>query len=191
MRLAASALLLCGLTGCSDGGAPTTDPTTTAGSPSKTVSSPTEEPTATIEPATGDLVRFEQFSFNAPPGWKVGELELFSRSVDSPPPRQQIRKGEPFGYVVASAGPAVRKSLGQLAREDVADGEATRVENVELDGETVYHVSKPDQAFETNEVFGLWRNGERISIRFSMIEATPRKRQAIVDSVLATWEWTS
>lgn len=195
LRVAGTVLLLAGLAGCG-GDAPadppssSTSPTETGGpTPDDATDEATEEPTETVSPATGEVVSYRQFSVTVPAGWKVGRDLLYVRSIDSPPAPQQIRKGEPYGFVTLAVGPADRRSLDQLAREAVADGEGERVEDHELDGETVFHVSRPDQAFETNEVFGLWRDGEQITISFSMIESTVKKRQAIVESVLATWEW--
>jgi len=193
IRLAAAALLLTAVAGCSDDGASVADPTPTTSSPSGTDSSapdePTDEPSPSVSPASGDVVKYRQFSFRAPKGWKVGENLLWVRSIESPPGPRQVRVGEPFGFVSVSAGPAIEKSLDQLAREKVANEEGKRVEDADLDGEVVYQVAKPDPTFQTNEVYGLWRDGQKIWIRFTLSDAPVKKRQALIESVLATWEW--
>ncbi len=193
IRLAAALLLLTGVVGCSDDGAPEGDPGPSSGTASETGSStpdePTDEPSPTVSPASGDAVRYRQFSLRAPKGWKVGENLLWVRSIRSPPGPRQVRTGEPFGSITISAGPAIERSLRQLAQEEVADYEGKRVADTILDGEIVYHVAKPDPTLQMDEVYGLWRDGQNISIRFSLSDAPLKKRRALIESVLTTWEW--
>lgn len=197
IRLAAALLLLTGLAGCGDDGVSEADPAPSTGTASGSESStpdeptdgPTDEPSPTVSPASGDLVKYRQFSLRAPQGWKVGENLLWLRSIESPPGPKQVRAGEPYGSISVSAGPAVERSLGQLAREKVADYEGKRVEDTVLDGEIVYHVAKPDPTLQMNEVYGLWRDGQNIWIRFALSDAPVKQRRALVESVLATWEW--
>lgn len=189
LYLAASVVLLSGLAGCGGEDDPEADPTPSTSSPSETESSPTAEPTEPeVEPATGPRVVTERFSFRGPEGWVVTGPKLPFVGLERDP-GNKIRLAEPHGIISVTVLPSGRSfTLEQEARRN-AEGE--RQADIDLDGERAYHFSESDR-LSSDESFGLWREPfESIQIRFGTFGTTRAEREAMVASVLATWEWRS
>ena len=78
-------------------------------------------------------------------------------------------------------------SLDELADESVRSD--PRRPDATIGGNPAYHRANRDQAFETQEEFGLWRDGQTIQVNFSLIGGTTKQRRTLVQSVLASWQW--
>jgi hypothetical protein len=195
------AVLLLGslLTGCGDDPDPGTDPTAGAsGSPGSSESGDPSESSGPTEsasdpgvaPAGGETFEADQFAVSGPEGWRMKVISPRVVRYGSGEPRNnaQLTK-RPHGLVFVDVSDVSGEpTLDELADESVRND--PRRPDTTIDGEPAYHRANRDQGFETQEEFGLWRDGQQIRVNFSLIGGTRMQRQALVKSVLASWQWT-
>ena len=195
--LAASALLLAGLVGCTDDADPEVDPTPSTSSATETESSPTDDPTdeptePAVEPATGPAIRKAIATLRVPETWVTEGDQLFTDAERAPKNEARLEK-EVFGFIdldVEETEDAL--SLDGAAREAATESlvEGKRVEDSELGGEPAFVFTKSLPDFGSTEyTIGLARGRRLVLLDFSLIGGDQRQRDAVIDSVLATWEW--
>ena len=83
-------------------------------------------------------------------------------------------------------------TLDQAAREaaTIATTEGKRVEDGELGGEPAFVITRNDNAFgSTDYTIGLARGDRLVVLTFSLLGSGKDDRLALIDSVLASWEW--
>jgi hypothetical protein len=199
VRRAASlavALLLVGTTSSCGGDGPgdRAEPPSSPSAESAESSEPSEtaEPSETeagVEPATGRVYETPEFTMRAPKGWRV-EYEITDaiEFTSGPPPGDgQASEADPFGLVTveteAESGPL---SLDEVARGSTDD--LRRLADTELGGEAAYLLASNQAAFSDQEL-GLWYDGVVVRLRFTLGGGAKADRQALVDSVVAAWEW--
>jgi len=194
--LAASALLLTGLVGCGDD-EPGVDPTPSTSSATESESSPTDEPSdepaePAVEPATGPVIRESIATLRVPEKWVTQGSQLFT-DAEREPKNEALLEKEVFGFIdldVEETDDAL--TLEEAARE-VAPSmttEGKRVEDGELGGEPAFVFTKSLKAFGSTEfTIGLARGQRLVLLDFSLLGGDQRQREAVIDSVLATWEW--
>jgi hypothetical protein len=192
IRLAAAALLVAALAGCSDDGGPSADPpTTTPASPDETEVS-TEPPAPTVEPATGPLVREPVATVHVPEGWVTRGSQLFTDAERQPRSDAALEK-DVYGLIdldVDEVDGAM--TLDRAAREaaTIATTEGKRVADSELGGEPAFVFTTSDNAFgSTDYTTGLARDDRLVVLTFSLLGSDKDDRLALIDSVVASWEW--
>ena len=191
IRLAA-ALLVATLTGCSDDGDPSADPpTSTSASPSETATA-TEPAAPAVEPATGPLIREPVASVRAPEGWVTRGSQLFTDAEREPRNDAALEKGV-YGFIELDADEVDgAMTLDRAARvaARIATTDGKRVEDSELGGEPAFVFTESLKAFgSTDYTIGLARDQNLVLLNFSLLGADQRQRDAVIESVLATWEW--
>jgi hypothetical protein len=186
---AAAALLVLVLAGCGGDAQETSgdpaSPTSPESSSSPAEAAPTEEPVPTIAPAAGALLEVEGLRVHAPLS--------FSALPD------QSR-----GYQVAFV-PYVRSAVSVYTFPNISDftvdesaratlrdgpfprGRGRRLDDVVLDGETVFHLAGPLEDGGYGERFGAVFDGGDLALDFGFHDGEPPAfRQEVIDSVLAT-----
>jgi len=192
-----AALLLGGLlAGCGEDPDPGAGPTGESPSPSESSeptepTEPTESETASgIGSASGETFDGGQFRVNGPEGWRMKVItpRVVRYSSGQPENNAQLAK-RPHGLIYVDVSDVSGEpTLDELAEESVRSD--PRRPDTTIDGEPAYHRANADQAFETQEEFGLWRDGQTIQVNLSLIGGTTKQRRTLVQSVLASWQWT-
>jgi len=199
-HLGAALLLGSLLAGCGDEPVPGADPTAGAtGSPESSGSSEpsdSSEPTESVSdpgvaPASGETFEAAQFTVSSPDGWRMKVMSPRVVRYSSGKPKNNTQLAErAHGLVYVDVSDVSGEpTLDELADESVRND--PRRPDTTIDGEPAYHRANRDQGFETQEEFGLWRDGQTVRVNLSLIGGTTKQRQALVRSVLASWHWTS
>ncbi len=198
-HVAAALLLGSALAGCGDGTAQEPDPEPTGGTsgdveseqaePSESAGS-SESSESSDPAAAGETFDAGQFTVNGPEGWRMKVItERTVRFSSGQPKSNSALYKKPHGLVfVDVTDVSGEPTLDQLAEESVRS--EPRLPDATIDGEPAYHLANRDQGFETQEQLGLWREGQQIRIDFSLIGGSKRQRQALIQSVLASWQWS-
>ncbi|MEV7397740.1 hypothetical protein [Aeromicrobium sp. NPDC092404] len=186
---AVAAVLLATLAACeSEGG----------GEPKPSASTPTtvESTPLSSEPADGNAVSNDDFSFSVPDGWEESETRAVSLAVDV-----EDSDGFPDNINVVSDDTFLDLEGADLedAAEDIlGDASATRItthEAVEIDGEEAVHTSA---YFELGtpkyraEQYVVSHDDKGFVITLSFSPDVPAaERRDISTSILTTWTWES
>ncbi|RYP87227.1 hypothetical protein EKO23_06355 [Nocardioides guangzhouensis] len=182
MRALASAVavtICLALAGCQDG-RDDADPAP-SGSSSATESTPTEVPAA-----TGPLIDGEVFDVHAPDGWQLdGSFSTdFMHQLDNTSNARELMG-------VAEITDEVRP-LAEVARDNFRSfqtiGKKRRMPDTELAGEPAYRIRAVEVGGAVKEELGAVYEGTQVSISMTLL-GTPKERQQVFDSVLASWEW--
>ena len=64
-----------------------------------------------------------------------------------------------------------------------------RVADAEIAGQPAYHYTAKGEYGVFTEEFGVVREGQQVSFQISLA-GSKAERQAVIDSILASWEWT-
>jgi hypothetical protein len=182
-------LLVASLTACGGSEAEPGD-APPAAAPSS--SAPTPSPSATpdepeVTPASGPRVRTEAFTMNAPQGWRVTSPDLPFVDLERAATGASVPR-DPAGQISVIALPSGRRlTLEQEARG--ADAEGRRLADTEIDGEAAYHFRLREQDY-LRDTYGLWRDDfTSVTVAIAVFGGTGREREALAESVLASWEW--
>jgi hypothetical protein len=166
------------LTGCQADGDDPDDPQSRGSS----ASSPTEAPAA-----DGPLVDGEVFDVHAPQGWKVDQAFStdFIDQLDNPAVSGEVMyvgevRPEVRALDAVAADNFKRFATGGQARERAAD--------TEIAGQPAYHFTATDPSGAGVEEFGVVYEGASVTFGVTL-KGTPEERQAVVDSILASWTW--
>jgi hypothetical protein len=167
---------------------------TSSPSPEPTTSAPVPEPEPepTVEPADGPWLSTKYARFRMPKGWKrVNDVGFSSIAQgDGPGARGTIH----FSIYPAEG----QTSLDQAARftvKDVRDrlksGALKRADDVVIGGDTMAFHLTGHQLFWDVDAYGVLRSGARFVVLFSLDERKPpEENQALIDSMLQTFEFT-
>jgi hypothetical protein len=179
--LAACLALTLALAGCTEDGGdqPQGDPT--SGRTSEESESPTSAPAA-----DGPEVQHDSYTAHAPAGYAKN---AFSNDL-------LLQFSDEAGIQTVSFGEVDQTAVFDLAalkREDFAQFKgsnegAKKLDDTEIAGEPAYHFQAKGVAVDSEDVFGLVHDGRMIQVRFSL-DGDEAARQAVVDSVFASWEW--
>lgn len=191
-QLGAALLLAGGLAACGD------DEPEPDARPSTTVpetSAPTESPEPSesgpaVDPATGEVFEGTSFTVTGPEGWSLDAQSARVGQYDSGPPKGNQLDRRVFGLisVVVSDTTGVT-TLDDLAAESVR--EDPRQADTTVGGEPAYRLANDDQAFNTDEELGLVRGEESIVVNVALLGGSEPQRQRLLQSVLASWQWSS
>ena len=188
-RATAAALVAClALAGCQDDGNQPTAEKSSASTASPSESATAKAPRATAKGprATGPAIKGDVFTARAPQGFVkdkaystdfldqfngaegteamyVGELDGEVRPLD------EVAKGNFQGF--ATSGTKRRSTVGDFA------------------GEPAYHFTADAGNGAFAEEFLTVHDGSQVTLGF-VLTGTRAERQAVIDSVLASWEWT-
>ena len=194
-RAVAAALLTLTLGACSDARPQPEGPAETVPTPStapssaasSTTANPSEapsaaEPTPDVAPATGEVIKVKNLRVNAPKGWFVSD-PLGMQHAASPPELGTI-------LTVFRFPNSELFTIDELAdderRFELGPG-AKRLDDLELDGQQVYHLTGQLNPGEHTERFGTIVDDERVSIEFGFANGEPKAvRERLMRSVLAT-----
>lgn len=199
LTLAASTLLLTGLTACSDDPPEPAPPESSSSGDAGEETGPSEsaEPTEstepaepTVEPATGPVVSTPAGRLRVPEEWTTKGSQLFTDAERAPERGRDITK-DVYGFIDVEAETEDSMTLDQAAREVAsrATSEGKRVADAELAGEPVFVITESSEFGNTEYATGAWRDGRLVVIDFSLLGAEEEDRTALIESVLASWEW--
>jgi hypothetical protein len=189
---AALAALALVLAGCGDDGTPEAAPSGSASGTTAT-SSPSKSPSPSTVPAAGAQMKGASYTAHAPEGWKVeardsalSGLALASKSK---------KDGSLVGMISIADGPAfVEDTNAQLARELVRSSEFQRapkiLEDLRIDGVDVYQVAGKVDEFDYTIQLGTIFKENLVEVRIESYQLSPQEMREILDSVLASWQWT-
>lgn len=159
------------------------------GSPPPGASAPATDPSATpsattdpVAPATGALVKLPRIQLRVPHGWTND-----GQTID-----WQFSYGRQLDQViVADPGAQGHSTLDEFADQLLPEHHGLeRVENVDVDGVTMFHATGRDNKYQVREEYGAVVDGSGVSIDFLFFNRDPAaKRRKIVDSVLASVSW--
>jgi hypothetical protein len=196
-HLGAALLLSGGLAACGDdepepGARPsTTVPETSAPteSPEPSESEPAESEPA-VDPATGEVFEGTSFTVIGPDGWSLDAQSTRVGQYDSGPPKGNQLARRVFGLISVVVGDATSgTTLDDLAAESVR--EDPRQADTTVGGQPAYRLANEDQAFNTDEELGLVRGEESIVVNVALLGGSEKQRQRLLQSVLASWQWSS
>lgn len=189
-------MLLSGLVGCGDE-EPEVSPTPSTSSVTETESGPTDEPSdeptePEVEPATGPMIREQVATVRVPETWVTQGSQLFTDAERAPKNEAMLEK-QVFGFIdldITETDDVL--TLDQAARQVAVftDIEGKRVEDAELGGEPAFVYTKSLNPFGSTEyTIGVAHDQRLVVLDFSLLGGDNRQRQAVIDSVLASWEW--
>jgi hypothetical protein len=177
-----AAIAVClALAGCQDDGK---EPTAGQSATSTTTDEqPTEAPAATGPAVKGDI-----FTLHAPEGWTFNKdfstdfLDQYSNPDTTRDERMYV--GELAGEV---------RPLDEVAKANF-EGFATtgtkrqRLSGATVAGEPAYHFTASGGYGKVVEEFGVIKDGQQVTFGITLT-GSKAERQAVIDSVLASWEW--
>jgi hypothetical protein len=176
------------LAGCSDeddqSGSSESPETTSAEPTSPTEAGPTETPP--VQPATGPVLTPDTggIGIRLPEGWKVDHADSFLVDGSSP-------HGWAVIYVTSfpSLDPDIELTrMARLALKHSSFPPGSIRPPVLLNGELAYHLAGKGMS-PLQEEYGTVIDGDMLSVKFVLDHIPKAKRQALIDSVLATVEW--
>lgn len=182
----ALALVLTGCGSSGDGAAGSSDPSTSTTPPAATATNPepVEAPASTVAPATGPVFKIKGIKVHAPQYWATlpgspMQAAAFPKCVVGTTvvlfrfPNSGLLDLDEFA--VASS-----KESGWTKR-------ATRLTNVEIDGQQAFHVAGKVKPGAYVEVFGMLINDERVTVDFEFNNGESKAfRDDVIQSVLAS-----
>ena len=177
----ASIAVCLALAGCQD----SDNEPTSRGSASGT-SSPTESPTK-APAASGPTITGDIFTVNAPEGWTKSE-DFSTDFLD-----QYGDATADNSFALAEIKGEVRP-LDEVAKDNFSlfspnGTKRKRVAETTVAGAPAYHFTANAGFGDFDEAYGVVKDGEQVTIAFTLT-GTRQERQAIIDSVLASWQWT-
>jgi len=177
--MAAVALCLA-LSGCQDDGQ---EPS--AGKSGSSTSSPSEPAPSDAPAAGGPAIQGDIFAVNAPKGWakdKDFSTDFLDQYVD-PAGSQRLYVGELAGEV---------RPLDEVAKDNFSGfataGRDRKRQTGELAGDPAYHFTASDGSGGFAEEFLTVHDGTQVTFGV-VLAGTKAERQAVIDSILATWKW--
>jgi len=182
LRATAVALVAClALAGCQDDGQrPTAEKSSTS------TAAPTERPPANVPKASGPAIKGDVFTANVPAGWKKDQAfstDFLDQYVD-PDGRQRMYVGELAGEV---------RPLDEVAKDNfegfATAGKSRKRQTGELAGDPAYHFTARDGTGSFVDEFVTVHDGTQVTFGIELT-GTRAERQAVIDSILASWEWT-
>ncbi|MCW2832913.1 MAG: hypothetical protein JWN68_866 [Nocardioides sp.] len=161
------------------------------GTPSSaTTSSPSEAQSAVEEvaPATGTLLAVQGSQLRIPGHWEADSQLLMQVAGHDPE--------DPLTFMTLFRFPQINRSIDELTRENATrrtwDFKLKRRADVTVDGHVASHLEGKVYADEYVVLFSTLWNGESLELQFNFANGEPKvERDEIVQSVLATWEFTS
>ena len=192
-HLGAALLLVGGLAACGDDEPdPDARPSSTepSGSTGLTESPEPTETEPAVDSATGEAFTGTSFTVTGPEGWALDARSPRVAQFDSGPPKGDQLDRRAFGLISVVVSDATGgTTLDDLASESVR--EEPRQPDTTVGGEPAYHLANDDQVFNTDEEFGVVRDGESIIVNVGLLGGTEKQRQRLLASVLATWQWSA
>ena len=178
----ASIVMCLTLAGCQD-----SDNEPTSGGSASGTSSPTDAAPATAPAASGPTITGDVFTVNAPEGWEKDP----TFSTDFLDQYSDASGGNSFA--LAEIAGEVRP-LDAVAKDNFSafspnGTKRKRVADTTVAGAPAYHFTAQAGFGDFDEAYGVVRGGEQVTIAFTLT-GTRQERQAIIDSVLASWQWT-
>ena len=178
----ASIVVCLALAGCQDSAGEPTAGGSEPGTSSPTEQTPTEAPAASGPTITGD-----SFTVNAPEGWTKSEdfstdfLDQYSDAAGD----GQLALAEIEGEV---------RPLDEVAKDNFSlfspnGTKRKRVADATVAGEPAYHFTADAGFGDFDEAYGVVKDGQQVTIKFTLA-GTRQERRAVIDAVLASWEWT-
>jgi hypothetical protein len=163
--------------------------------------SSTSTPTATAtgaaaEPANGDTIKTDDFTYAVPDGWKEAESPATSLAINL---EDQDGFSDNITVIRDDTIVGLDRDKLQVAALDLlkgVDSSGIRTRDpVQIDGEEAVHAGSLNKLNDTKyrtEQYAV-RHGEAgfiVMISFSPDVPTP-ERDAVSESILATWKWAS
>ena len=181
-----TAIAVClALAGCQDDGK---EPT--SGKSATSTSSPTDEAPTEVPVASGPAIKGDSFTVHVPEGWtfdKTFSTEFIDQYINSAGAGdERLFVGELSGEV---------RPLDAVAKENFATFATTgtqrkRLPDAEIAGQPAYHYTAKAGLGVVTEELGVVREGQQVSFQISLT-GSKAERQAVIDSILASWEWTA
>lgn len=161
-------------------------------SPEATTSAPVPEPEPTVAPADGRWLATDYARIRMPKGWKqINDVGFGTIAQgDGPGTRGGIHFSIYPAEDLTSLDQAARYTVKDI-RDRLKSGALKRVDDVVIGGETMAFHLTGHQLFWDVDAYGVLRSGARFVILFSLDERKPpEENQALIDSILQTFEFT-
>ena len=169
------------LTGCQDG-----EEQSTPEKPSASTSAPGDGSTAAVPKASGPAIKGDVFTVNVPAGWKKDKAFStdFLDQYQAPEGTDALYVGEIEGEV---------RPLDDVAKDNfdrfATSGKKRKMATGGLAGDPAYHFTAQDGSGNFAEEFLAIHDGSQVTLGV-VLSGTKAERQAVIDSILASWEWT-
>lgn len=162
--------------------------------PGTTVQSPA--PTSTAAPATGDLVSGDGYSYHAPDGWTQQDPSLAGGQVDT----LIVDLGDDDGFsdnlnvLLSPAGAVTADQVENLGVTELENAGATNVEvrpRLTIAGSESAHLTAlaASPSYQIDQFYPT-HDGQTYVVTFSFSDTVSQAdREAIAESVLASWAW--
>lgn len=178
----AAAVVAClALSGCQDDGK---DPGKDASGSS--TSSPSEKTPTEAPAAAGPVIKGDTFTVNVPEGW-TKDKDFSTDFLDqyaAPEGMDALYVGEIEGEV---------RPLDDVAKDNfdrfATSGKKRKMATGDLAGDPAYHFTAQDGSGNFAEEFLAIHDGSQVTLGV-VLSGTKAERQAVIDSILASWEWT-
>jgi hypothetical protein len=185
-------LIACVLSGCSPSGERASDDPASSASTADAIESPDEAQSTAqqeVPPATGALLEVQGMQVNLPADWEADSTLVMQAGGHDPVniPTFLTLFRFPQGLVA---------SIDELTRDNATrtswDYRLKRRADVTVDGHVASHLEGKVLPREYVVLFSTLANGESLELQFNFANGEPKAhRDEIVQSVLATWEFTS
>ena len=165
---------------------------TSSPSPEPTTSAPVPEPEPTVAPADGPWLSTDYARFRMPKGWKqINDVGFGSIAQgDGPGVRGTIHFSIYPADDLTSLDQAARYSVKDI-RDRLKSGALKRADDVVIGGDTMAFHLTGHQLFWDVDAYGVLRSGARFVVLFSLDKRKPpEENQALIDSMLQTFEFT-
>lgn len=194
VRWISPVLIAFALSGCSSSSdRDSEEPTGTASSaettpsPSEVESTEEESPEEAAAPATGALLTVQGSQVRLPGHWEADSPLLMQVAGHDPQ--------DPLTFLTLFRFPQLVASIDELTRENATrrtwDFKLKRRADVTVDGHVASHLEGRVLPGEYVVLFSTLWNGESLELQFNFANGEPKaERDEIVQSVLATWEFT-
>ena len=177
----ASIAVCLALAGCQD-----SDTEPTSGDSATGTSSPTDEATQ-VPAASGPTVEGDTFTVNVPEGWTKNK-DFSNDFLD------QYADAAGGGSLDIAEITGEVRALDAVAKDNFSTFSTSgtkrkRAADAEVAGEPAYHFTANAGFGDVDEAFGVVKDGTQVTIKVTL-PGTKQERQAVIDAVLASWEWS-
>ena len=158
----------------------------TSGTSGSSTSSPGDDAPTEAPAATGPVIKGDTFTVNVPEGW-VKDKDFSTDFLD----QYSEASGSQRMYVGELAGEV--RPLDEVAKDNfegfATAGKSRKRQTGELAGDPAYHFTARDGTGSFVDEFVTVHDGTQVTFGIELT-GTRAERQAVIDSILASWEWT-
>ncbi len=179
-----AAIAVClALVGCQEDGKESRSGASATSTSSPTDETPTEAPAATGPVVTGDI-----FTVHVPEGWTFDKAFSTDFVDQYTNPAGAGNERLFFGELSGEVRPLEEVAKANFTSFATTGTQRKRAADAEIAGQPAYHFTAKAGGDVFTEEFGVVREGQQVSFQISLA-GSRAERQAVIDAILATWEW--